>query len=83
MTSIMMRNNPLPYLCIVLSATMLALVSCKKEDDGGDVLPSNLEASVSVNEGTVQVTAMADNAHFYSFTFSENGSPVTVENESV
>lgn len=30
----------------------------------------------------VEVNATADNAQFYSFTFSENGSPTTVENEA-
>jgi hypothetical protein len=77
-----MKQHTLLSLGALVITAMLVLVSCQKEDEGGDVLPTNLVSNVTVNAGTVSVTATADNAHYYSFTFSENGTPTTVENEA-
>lgn len=43
------------------------------------VLPSDLETSITIDEGLVEVNASATGANFYSFLFEENGDTTYVE----
>ena len=58
----------------------LFLVGCKKTQQSNSVvLPSNLTTTINANEGTVQVSASAENANFYTSTFFEDGDSTEVE----
>lgn len=65
-----MRN--IKYISALLLCLPLMASSCKKPDDGGEVvLPTNLATVISVNEGQVDIQATANNANYFSFMFFE------------
>lgn len=54
--------------------------SCKKPDDGGEVvLPTNLATVITVDEGLVDIQATANNANYFSFMFFEGPDSTYVE----
>ena len=56
------------------------VVGCRKSQQSNSVvLPSNLTTTINANEGTVQVSASAENANFYTSTFFEDGDSTEVE----
>ena len=69
---------------MILCISVLTLFSCQKDTyvPRDIVLPSNLEVSLTVNSGTVDVAAHADSANFYIFTFYENGDSTMVESKT-
>ncbi len=69
----------LPKVIISLFAVML-LISCEKAPVSDDiVLPTNFTNTITVNEGTVNISATANGANFYTFTFVEDGETTIVE----
>lgn len=65
------------FCCMV---AVLSLASdCNPDESNPVTLPQNLITSVEVDESTVHITATADNANFYSFTFYEGTDSTFVE----
>lgn len=59
----------------------VALLSCKKEDPVINItLPTNLETTITSNEGLVNISATASDANFYSFMFYEGTDSTYIEN---
>ena len=69
---------------MVLCISVLTLFSCQKDTyvPRDIILPSNLEVSLTINSGTVDVAAHADSANFYIFTFYENGDSTMIESKT-
>lgn len=58
----------------------LLLFSCKKETPPTEVvLPTNLNTSIVVDEGQIDITATADKANFFTFAFFEDEDSTVVE----
>lgn len=69
-----------PVMISIMLAITLLLTSCDENPVVSTVvLPSNFTTIVSVNEGTVNVTASATAVNFYTFTFVEDGETTVVE----
>ena len=65
---------------ISLFFTLLLLFSCNPEDPVSPiVLPTNLNTSIVVDEGFVELQATANGANFYSFMFYDGGDSSYVE----
>ncbi len=65
---------------LILFLLSLVFVACDDTpDDPGVVLPSNLVSTTTVTEGRVDVTATAENANFFTFTFFEGTDSTSVE----
>ena len=63
-----------------LSIVLLLTLGCKKKvEDPGAVLPTNISTTLTSNFGTVSVEVAADNANFYTVTFSESGNSTMIE----
>ena len=62
-------------------AVMIGLVlGCEKDPDVPTVvLPTNITTTVLANAGTVNVTVSADNANFYTVTFTEGANSTVIE----
>ena len=65
----------------VFLAIGILIISCRKPEPKTEaVLPTNLQVTVDVLEdGLVQVEALATNANFYTISFAENSNDVTFE----
>lgn len=67
---------------IYLALVPLLIFGCDKGDGDDDppvVLPSNLVTTLTVDEGLVDITATAENANFFTFTFFEGNDSTTIE----
>ena len=68
------------YISVLLLCLPLMASSCKKPDDGGEVvLPTNLATVITVDEGLVDIQATANNANYFSFMFFEGPDSTYVE----
>lgn len=68
-----LRLSSLVLICVLLA-------SCNKDPDEPDiVLPSNLQTNITIDEGRVEVTATAEKANFYTFTFYEGNDSTLIE----
>ena len=75
-----MKKTAFGYIFALIALVSLTLAGCKGDPPPTDVvLPTNLSTVITTNEGTVSITATADRANFYSFTFYEAGDSTYVE----
>ena len=76
----MIKKNRLTLLFML--GSFFVLFGCDKEEPESNViLPSNLITTLSIEEGTVSIQATATNANFYTFTFYDGNSSITVESD--
>ena len=68
----------------MLFPIFLLLAACQKDNyiPKDIVLPTNLLVTLDINTATVDVTATADSANFYIFTFYENGDSTMVKSNA-
>jgi beta-glucanase (GH16 family) len=68
----------------MLLSILLILAACQKDNyiPKDIVLPSNLQVTLDINSATVDVTAHADSANFYIFTFYENGDSTMIKSNA-
>jgi len=66
---------------LFLGFPLVFFMSCQKDNYNPRevILPTNLSVTLDINSATVDVTAHADSANFYIFTFYENGDSTMVE----
>ncbi len=69
-----LRNVMSPILVFAIG------ISCEQAPTEPTVaLPTDLVTTITVNEGTVEVQATANDANFYTFLFEEDGETTTIE----
>ena len=69
-------NKILFYLYIVLVSLAS---SCNPEEQPEATLPSNLNSIIETADMTVNISATADNANFFTFTFYEGTDSTYIE----
>jgi len=69
---------------VMLLSILFVLAACQKDNyiPKDIVLPSNLQVTLDINSATVDVTAHADSANFYIFTFYENGDSTMIKSNA-
>jgi beta-glucanase (GH16 family) len=67
------------YLFIIFFA---GITSCKKPVPPAVTLPSNLQTTLNVTNGTVDVSAQAENANFYTMTFYHGNDSTVLESQA-
>jgi hypothetical protein len=73
------NNNKLMTTRFILFSAILLLVACKETTPQEVVLPTNLSTSIAITDRTVDITATASGANFYTSTFFEGNDSTVVE----
>lgn len=67
------------HIFLLFTAVLSMASNCNPDEPNPVILPQNLVTIVEVNELTINISASAENANFYSFTFYEGTDSTFVE----